>query len=53
MLLLVVLPYGMALLFGAVSERWLGETGSAWLAMAGLFFGLYLLQLAVQLLSAA
>jgi hypothetical protein len=35
-LILVILPYGTAILFGAASERWGGKNLSALLSMAGL-----------------
>ena len=51
-LLLVLLPFGTAILLGAASERWLGRTISGWLAVAGLMLGIYLLPMAFELLNA-
>ena len=38
-MILVILPYGTAILFGAASERWGGKNLSALLSMAGLALG--------------
>ncbi len=38
--LLVVLPYGTALLCGAITE-WAGKTVSGWSSVGGLFLGIY------------
>jgi hypothetical protein len=42
-LILVGLPFGMALLFGALSEKLAGPVISGWLSVAGMFVGVYLL----------
>jgi hypothetical protein len=40
-ILLVALPFGTAILFGAISER-AGPVISGGLSVAGMFFGIYL-----------
>jgi hypothetical protein len=42
-LILVGLPFGTALLFGALSEKLAGPVISGWLSVAGMFVGVYLL----------
>jgi hypothetical protein len=49
-LILVSLPYGSAILFGVVSERWVGETFSRWSAVAGFVFGVYLVHKSFELI---
>jgi len=41
--LLPIICFGMAILFGAVTERWVGETVSSWFALAGLWVGIFML----------
>jgi uncharacterized protein YqgC (DUF456 family) len=40
-ILLVVLPYGTAILMGALAERLGGKTLSGWAAVGGLVLGIY------------
>ena len=49
-LILVILPYGTAILFGAASERWCGKNLSALLSMAGLALGIYFVHKSFELL---
>jgi hypothetical protein len=51
-LILFTLPYGAAILFGVASERLIGagETLSGWFAVAGLFFGVYLVHKSFELI---
>jgi hypothetical protein len=41
-LALVGLPFGTAILFGAISEKLAGPVVSGWLSVAGMFVGVYL-----------
>lgn len=41
-LILVVLPFGTAILFGALFEKLTGPIISGWLSFAGLVVGVYL-----------
>lgn len=41
-MILVLLPFGTAIFFGALSEKLAGPTISGWLSFAGLFVGMYL-----------
>ena len=41
-LILVGLPFGTAILFGALSEKLAGPVVSGWLSVAGMFVGVYL-----------
>jgi hypothetical protein len=51
-LILFTLPYGAAILFGVASERLVGarEWLSGWFAVAGLFFGVYLVHKTFELI---
>jgi hypothetical protein len=49
-LILIILPYGTAILLGVISERWAGETLSGWFGLAGFFFGVYLVHKAFELI---
>ena len=40
MILLVVLPYGTAIICGAITE-WAGKTVSGWCSIGGLALGIY------------
>jgi hypothetical protein len=41
--LLIALPYGTAILLGALGERLGGKTVSGWASVGGLFLGIYFL----------
>ena len=47
-LILVVLPFGTAILFGALTERWAGAAISGWCSVAGMFVGGYLVHRAFE-----
>jgi len=51
-LIMLGLTFGTAILFGAASEKWAGETVSAWLSLAGLMLGIYLLPTVLEFLKA-
>ena len=48
-LLIVVLPLGTAVLFGALTERFAGPLISGWCSIAGMFVGVYLLHKAFEI----
>jgi hypothetical protein len=48
--LLIVFPYGSAILLGSLGERFGGKTGSSLASLAGLFLGIYFLRLAFGIL---
>jgi hypothetical protein len=48
--LLIVLPYGSAILLGFLGERFGGKTGSGLASVAGLFLGIYFLRRALGIL---
>jgi len=49
--LLIVLPYGTAIICGAVTER-AGKIVSGWSSIAGLALGIYFFSVSMELLSA-
>jgi hypothetical protein len=48
-ILLIVLPYGTAIVCGAITER-AGKVVSGWSSIAGLALGIYFFSLSMQLL---
>jgi hypothetical protein len=48
-ILLLVLPYGTAIICGAITER-AGKIVSGWSSIAGLALGIYFFSLSMQLL---
>ena len=48
-ILLIVLPYGTAIVCGAITER-AGKVVSGWSSIAGLALGIYFFNLSMQLL---
>jgi hypothetical protein len=51
--LLVTLPYGTAILLGALGERLGGKTVSGWASVGGLFLGVYFLHKTFEILFVA
>jgi len=49
-ILLVVLPYGTAIICGALTE-WAGKTVSGWCSIGGLALGIYFFSKSMDLLS--
>jgi hypothetical protein len=49
MILLVVLPYGTAIICGALTE-WAGKTVSGWSSIGGLALGIYFFSKSMDLL---
>ena len=49
-ILLIVLPYGTAILCGAVTERF-GRVVSGWTSIAGLALGIYFFSRSMELLA--
>ena len=47
-ILLVVLPYGTAILCGAITQ-WAGRTVSGWCSVGGLALGIYLFHKSMEL----
>ena len=47
-ILLVVLPYGMAILCGAITQ-WAGRTVSGWCSVGGLALGIYFFHKSMEL----
>jgi hypothetical protein len=52
MILLVVLPYGTALICGALTYR-VGRTFSGWCSVGGLALGIYFFHKSMELLTAS
>jgi hypothetical protein len=52
MILLVVLPYGTALICGAITA-WAGGTVSGWCSLGGLALGIYFFHKSMELLAAS
>jgi hypothetical protein len=51
--LLVVLPYGTALLLGALAERLGGKTLSGWASVGGLALGIYFFHRTLEIIQAS
>jgi len=51
--LLVVLPYGTAILLGALTKRLGGKTLSGWAAVGGLVLGIYFFHRALEIILAS
>jgi uncharacterized membrane protein YccC len=49
MVLLIVLPYGTAIICGAIGER-AGKVASGWSSVAGLALGIYFFSKSMELL---
>ena len=52
-ILLVVLPYGTAILMGALVERLGGKTLSGWAAVGGLSLGIYFFHRTLEIILAS
>ena len=52
-ILLVGLPYGTAILFGALAERLAGSIVSAWSSFGGLALGIYFVHRAFEIMLAS
>jgi hypothetical protein len=52
-ILLVVLPYGTAILMGALVERLGGKTLSGWAAVGGLALGIYFFHRTLEIILAS
>jgi hypothetical protein len=51
-ILLVALPYGTAIICGAITQ-WAGKTVSGWSSIGGLALGIYFFHKSMELLSGA
>jgi len=52
-ILLVALPYGTAILLGALAERLGGKTLSGWASMGGLALGIYFFHRTLEIILAS
>jgi hypothetical protein len=52
-ILLVTLPYGTAILLGALTERLAGKTVSGWASVGGLVLGIYFFHKALDIILAS
>jgi hypothetical protein len=50
-ILLVVLPYGTAIVYGALTD-WAGRTVSGWCSIGGLALGVYFFHKSMEMLAA-